>query len=262
MGKIVVVQLNEEDLGKAFMVSQTFRFHPFINSLLERNILCIISLSLGFKNNFVVCVSWGSVFYHHHQRLQFLGCFGGSTLFCCMRQEMFRRVNLQVKPSAGGNAWVAGHVFVETHRQNFETTRKLRPEEDSQSLYKIQNTKNLYKYICIICTKYKEYKNTKVPKIFVILCTVFNSVSPSCLCPLTLSLYMLGVLKVSPQMPLKALRLAISSTLPKNLQNKLWLDLHTFPKILHLLIKENLDSHKFFNWCSFSVYTMKLELKI
>lgn len=53
MGKIVVVQLNEEDLGKAFMVSQTFRFHPFINSLLERNILCIISLSLGFKNNFV-----------------------------------------------------------------------------------------------------------------------------------------------------------------------------------------------------------------
>lgn len=136
MGKIVVVQLNEEDLGKAFMVSQTFRFHPFINSLLERNILCIISLSLGFKNNFVVCVSWGSVFYHHHQRLQFLGCFGGSTLFCCMRQEMFRRVNLQVKPSAGGNAWVAGHVFVETYRQYFETTRKLRPEEDSQSLYK------------------------------------------------------------------------------------------------------------------------------
>lgn len=48
---------------------------------------------------------------------------------------MFRRVNLLVKPSAGGNAWVAGHGFVETYRQNSETTRRFRPKEDSLSLY-------------------------------------------------------------------------------------------------------------------------------
>lgn len=59
---------------------------------------------------------------------------------------MFRRVNLLVKSSAGGNAWIAGHGFVETYRQNSETTRKFRPEEDSLSLY-IKEYKDTKKYL-------------------------------------------------------------------------------------------------------------------
>lgn len=154
---------------------------------------------------------------------------------------MFRRANLLVKPSVGGNTRVEGHGFVETYRQNSETMRKFRPEEDSLSLY------------------IKEYKDTK--KIFMILCTVFTSAS-ACLCPLTLNLYMLGVFKVSPQMLLKALKGHFFYPAHKTYKTNCDLTCIPSQKSYTFSSRKILTAASFLIGGNSSVYAMKLKLKI